>query len=116
MRKAIYFNKENEDLVVALQQVGKMEVFSDYVCGLIRADLMGKPTADATLHFYLEDIKAQLETIKRQMGMISSMESKPMTTSEPISLEKDDVKELREPKELEPESKPKDAKKTLLFV
>lgn len=121
MRKAIYFNKENEDLVIALNQSGKMEVFSDYICGLIRADLMGDKTVNASIHLHLEDIKSQLKAIKQQVNDAVSVASKPSEStsellsmkSEPIQLEEDDVKAL---KEIESEPKADDAKKSLIFV
>lgn len=65
MRKAIYFNKENEDLIEALVASRKMEVFSDYVCGLIRADLLSSQTVDTS------DIKAQLERVEGHLFEIS---------------------------------------------
>lgn len=65
MRKAIYFNKDNEDLIEALVASRKMEVFSDYVCGLIRADLLSSKQVETS------DIKAQLERVESQLFEIT---------------------------------------------
>lgn len=124
MRKAIYFNKENEDLVAALDQAGKMEVFSDYVCGLIRMDLMRDDVMDHSINHHLEDIKSQLRAIKQRVDDAVSITSKPLGETELLSLksnaipiEDPEVKELvKEIKEIESTPSKEDAKKSLIFV